>query len=86
MLRIAAAIFWLWLFIVLGVIGSGNVRDTDDEISLLESQLVVTSPSQLLMVPLTLIQAAASKGAGWYSLSLSSCLLACFHRCVVGDT
>lgn len=71
-LQTAAAISWLCM--VVGVIGSdgiGNVRDTDDEISLLESQLVVTSPSQLLMVPLTLIQAAASKGAGWFSLSLS---------------
>lgn len=54
--------------------GIGNVRDTDTEISLLESQMTATSPSQLLMVPLTLIQRAGSKGAGTIiSLYLSSC-------------
>lgn len=74
-LLIAAALWW---FLLCSVVrsgssdGIGKMRDTDDEISLLESQLMVTSSSQLLMVPLTLIQEAGPKGAGTLSVSLLS--------------
>lgn len=76
MLRVVAVVCCLWLCSVVwsgSSEGIGNVRDTDAEISLLESQMTATSPSQLLMVPLTLIQRAGSKGAGTIiSLYLSS--------------
>ncbi|KAG2290685.1 hypothetical protein Bca52824_050289 [Brassica carinata] len=63
-LRLASAICCLWLCSVVCVVQSGS-RDTDDAIWLLESKMMATSnsSSQLLMVPLTLIQGAASKGA-----------------------
>ncbi|KAF2602251.1 hypothetical protein F2Q70_00024283 [Brassica cretica] len=62
-LRFAAVICCLWLCSVVCVVQSGS-SSTDDAIWLLESKLMATSnASQLLMVPLTLIQGAASKGA-----------------------
>ncbi|VVB03560.1 unnamed protein product [Arabis nemorensis] len=69
--RIPATVYYcLWLFfsgVRSGSIdGIGKVSDTYDAISLLENQLTTANqppPSQLLMVPLTLIQKAASNGA-----------------------
>ncbi|KAH0924557.1 hypothetical protein HID58_016813 [Brassica napus] len=63
-LRFAAVVCCLWLCSVVCVAQSGS-SSTDDAIWSLESKLMATSnASQLLMVPLTLIQGAASKGAG----------------------
>ncbi|XP_006402417.2 pectin acetylesterase 6 [Eutrema salsugineum] len=43
--------------------GFGERRDTETAISLLENELMASSPSELTMVPLTLIQGADAKGA-----------------------
>lgn len=63
--RFAAAISCLWVCCVGCVAQSGSSSsNTEDAIWLMESKLMATSnSSQLLMVPLTLIQGAASKGA-----------------------
>ncbi|CAH8386977.1 unnamed protein product [Eruca vesicaria subsp. sativa] len=59
-MRIASAICCLWLCSVVGVAWSRS-SNTEDAIWLLESKLMATSNAS--MVPLTLIQGAASKGA-----------------------
>lgn len=55
---------------VASVVGSGSSEgDTEIAISILEKKLMAAE-EQVTMVPLTLIQRAASKGAGTLSLSL----------------